>query len=403
MERTILHVDMNNFYASVECFLNPELKDRAMLVCGDTQSRHGIVLAKNMIAKKFNIRTGEPVWEAQRKCPGVVLVRANFQNYVRFSGMARALYAQYTDRVEPFGMDESWLDVSRIAEDGGGPGIADEIRARIREELGITASVGVSFNKVFAKLGSDMKKPDATTVITKLNFRQKVWELPVSDLLYVGRKTAKKLLIRNICTIGDLANANPAYLYTILGKSGVMLSRYANGLDASPVKHMEEYEQVKSVGNSATLPHDATSDDEVWAALLVLSESVAMRLRAKGLKGRVVQLYVRDNALRSFQRQIKLNRYTGLAGEIAGIAMELFRQNYNWALPVRSIGVACGELTSDKTLQLTLTGRNEKKEAVERAMDNIRMRFGLDAIKRAVLLKETIADAIKPMNHFRVS
>ena len=252
MERTILHVDCNSFYASVECFLNPNIRKYPVAVCGDVENRHGIILAKNEYAKKFSVTTGDTVWEAQEKCPGLVCVPAHFDRYLRFSRMARSIYEDYTDRVEPFGLDECWLDITAPRVDG--EQIAQEIRARIKKELGITVSIGVSFNKIFAKLGSDYKKPDAVTVISKENYRQKVWPLPVNTLLYVGRATTRKLFLRNIQTIGELAQADSDMLHSILGKMGLVIQSFADGRDTAPLCWIPSYPISTSKQNISFTP-----------------------------------------------------------------------------------------------------------------------------------------------------
>ena len=261
--RTILHVDLNSFYASVECLYHPELRNLPVAVTGDVEARHGIILAKNQLAKQFNVKTGEAIWQAKQKCPKLICLPADYRKYLRFSRLAKTICADYTDRIESFGIDENWLDIGGSAQlFGTGPEIADTIRRRFREELGITASVGVSYNKIFAKLGSDMKKPDATTVITADNFREKVWPLPVEDLLYVGRATQRKLNSRMIKTIGDLANADLRTLKILLGVWGEVLHQYANGMDNSPVRLSGEESIVKSIGNSTTTLRDLVNEDD---------------------------------------------------------------------------------------------------------------------------------------------
>lgn len=251
MERVILHSDLNNFYASVECLDNTTLRGKPVAVCGDPELRHGIVLAKSYEAKAFGVATGQAIWEAKQRCPDLMVVPPRYDRYIELSQSVRALYVQYTDQVEPFGLDESWLDVGgSVGLFGDGKHIADEIRLRVRHEIGLTVSVGVSFNKVFAKLGSDLKKPDATTVISRENFRELAWSQPVSDLLYVGPATTKKLGRYGIRTIGDLARTDPAFPHAILGKVGVMLWRFANGLDSSGVATYYAMPPIKSIGNS---------------------------------------------------------------------------------------------------------------------------------------------------------
>ncbi len=395
--RTILHSDLNNFYASVECVYEPRLKKVPMAVCGDPEARHGIVLAKNMLAKAAGIQTGEAIWQAKQKCPGLVVMPPSYGRYQRFSRMMKEIYADYTFRIEPFGLDECWLDVTghRMS----GPEIADELRRRAREELGLTLSVGVSFNKIFAKLGSDMKKPDATTVITPQNYRQLVWPLPAADLLFVGPATRRRLLKRNLRTIGDIARCDPNEMRAALGKNGEMLWIFANGLDRTPVMEADESVPVKSVGNSTTTPRDIADEQDAHMVLMLLSESVAERLREQGLMGRVVSLGVRDCDLSSFGVQRKLPTATALASEICGCAMELFRAHYHWEKPIRSLGVSVSDLEfADGDAQLTMfpdAGR-ERRYDLENTVGDIRRRFGHYAIQRACLIGCREFGAINP-------
>ena len=395
--RAILHSDLNNFYASVECVYEPSLRDVPMAVCGDPDARHGIVLAKNMLAKRAGVITGEAIWQARRKCAGLVVIRPDYKKYLRFSRLMRSIYADYTDRVEPFGLDECWLDVTghRL----GGEAIADELRTRAREELGLTVSVGVSFNKIFAKLGSDMKKPDATTVITPDNFREKVWPLPAGELLYVGPATRRRLAERNLLTIGDVARCAPETMRAALGKNGEMLWSFANGLDHSPVLAAGEEEGIKSVGNSTTTPRDIACDRDAHMVLMVLSESVAERLRDHGLRGRVVSLSVRDCELATFGCQRRLGKPTALASEICACAGALFRERYRWDRPVRSLGVSVSALeAAEGDVQLSMfpdVGR-ERRYELERAVGDIRRRFGHFAIQRASLIGCREFGAINP-------
>ena len=385
--RTILHSDLNNFFASVECVYDPTLKERPMAVCGDPQARHGIVLAKNLPAKRAGVVTGEAIWQARQKCPDMVVRPPNYALYLRFSGMVRRIYAAYTHQIEPFGLDEAWLDVTGHELDG--EAIAAQLRKRTREELGLTLSVGVSFNKVFAKLGSDMKKPDATTVILPDNYREKVWPLPAEALLFVGPATRRRLADRNLHTIGDIARCDPGVLRAALGKCGEMLWTFANGLDQSPVAALDETAAIKSVGNSTTGPRDISCDREARAVLTALSESVAERLRAQGMRGRVVCLSVRDCDLRCFSVQRRVPVATALANEIGECAMALFRKHYRWPRPVRSLGVSVSALELEgQAEQLSMfpdAGRIRRYE-LERTVGDIRRRFGRCAVQRASLL-----------------
>jgi len=395
--RTVLHSDLNNFYASVECAYRPELKDVPLAVCGDPEARHGIVLAKNQLAKGMGVKTGEAIWQAKQKCPDLQVLPPDFKKYMHFARLMRAVYAEYTDYIEPFGLDEAWLDVSGHKKSG--EQIADELRRRAREELGLTLSVGVSFNKIFAKLGSDMKKPDATTVITPENYRSQVWPLPVEDLLFVGPATRRKLNQRNICTIGDLANCDPAALRCALGKNGEMIWNFARGNDHSPVLPQGEEAMVKSVGNSTTTPRDLKNDRDVYLVLLVLSESVAERLRDQDLRGNIVTVYVRDCELNTLTCQRKLMYTTALAHEIAALAQEIFRQRYRWEHPIRSLGVSVSGLESsrgDQQLSMFPDIRREKYYDLEEAVEDIRRRFGHYAISRACLLGNADINTINP-------
>jgi len=389
VERTIFHIDMNSFYASVECLHRPELRDKPVAVGGDVEKRRGIILAKNEHAKKFGIKTGEVIWQARQKCPELVVLPPRFDLYLRFSRMAREIYADYSDQIESFGIDEAWVDVTgtpKLAELGA-EALAHEIRKRVKFELGVTVSVGVSFNKIFAKLGSDYKKPDAVTVFTRGNFREKIWPLPASELLYVGPATRRKLKSYGIETIGQLAQTPPETLRKWFGKWGLVLSSFANGLDTSPVARTGEEALIKSVGNSTTAPRDLTCDEDASIIFWMLAESVAERLREGGFMCRTVQITLRDNELFSFERQMKLPEPTFLASELHAAAMHLLRAHYNWRRPLRSVGIRGTDLVPATTpVQLSLFENPEKqirRARLEQAMDEIRRRFGHYAIGRA--------------------
>jgi len=398
MNRTILHVDLNNFYASVECLYRPEIRDFPVAVGGDVDARHGIVLAKNYHAKQMGVKTGDVIWQAKQKCPGLIVVPPDFKKYLRFSRMAREIYADYTDQIEAFGIDEVWCDVScSKLTAGDGPAIADTIRKRMREEVGVTASVGVSWNKIFAKLGSDMKKPDATTVITEENYRQTVWPLPVGDLLYVGRATKRKLENRAIFTIGDLANRNVRDLKLLLGVWGETLWQFANGLDSAPVRLVGEESIVKSVGNSTTTARDLVNIADVKIIIYVLAESVAARLRKHGLKCTTVSISVRNNELSSFERPGKIPVPTFISDDIAAKALELFETNYTWDKPIRSLGVRGADLvTAEGNIQLDLFWNKVDKEPIERTIDKLRERFGSYCIQRCIMMKDSQLSGFSP-------
>jgi len=399
MSRTILHVDLNNFYASVECLYRPELKSIPVAVCGNAEARHGIVLAKNYPAKQLGIKTGEAIWQAKQKASNLVVIPPDFKKYLRFSRKAREIYATYTNQIEPFGIDEAWLDVTgSIKMFGNGEIIANTIRQRMKEELGLTVSVGVSYNKIFAKLGSDMKKPDATTIILQENFKKKVWPLPVNELLYVGRSTRNKLYSRNINTIGDLANKDVHDLKLLLGVWGETLWSFANGLDYAPVRKLGEESIVKSIGNSTTTPRDLLNLNDVKLIIYVLSESVAARLRAHGLKCTTVAITIRDKELYSFDRQGKLSEATYTSNDIANKAIELFEKNYNWYKPIRSIGVRGANLVTETDhMQLDLFDvTKEKHEKIDKVIDTLRRRFGNESICRAAMLTDRELSGFNP-------
>lgn len=399
MEHVILHSDMNNFYASVESLYNPDFRNKPMAVAGDPDARHGIILAKNYLAKQFGVQTGDPLWMARQKCPDIVFSEPHYERYIHFSQMAREIYEEYTDQVESFGLDECWLDVTMVQElFGSGKQIADHIRERIKFELGLTASVGVSYNKIFAKLGSDLKKPDATTVIGH-DFQDKIWHLPADMLLYVGRATYQKLLSSGISTIGDLAQTDPAYLERLLGKNGLMLWAFANGLDALPVSRTSSSRIIKTIGNSTTTPRDLITDDDIKITLYILSESVAERMRKEHFYCRGVQIKIRDNQLLSFERQGRLPQATCTSHDIFQKAYELFKQNKP-VNPVRSLGVRAIKLVNREYQQLSFLEdavQRQKQEDLERAVDQIRNRFGHFSIQRGVMLLDPVLSRLDPV------
>lgn len=387
MDRVILHCDCNNFFASVESIDHPEYRTVPMAVAGDPSQRHGIILAKNEKAKALGVQTAETIWQAQRKCPNLLLIPPHHEKYEEVSLRINAIYRNYTDLVEPFSIDESWLDVTgsqRLF--GDGKTIADNLRREVREKIGVTISVGVSYNKIFAKLGSDYKKPDATTVIRPEDVPEIVWKLPVGDLFGVGRKMRVELENLGLRTIGNLAAADPEFLSRRFGKAGRTLSLYARGMDDSPVR--TEREPVKSVGNGVTYPKDLTERNEIYSNLLALSDSVAGRLRKEGKKGRTVQISVKDPLLTTLQRQKKLDCPTYLAKEIASTAMELLESHWKIGIsPIRSLTVTVSDLTDSDgyPLQYSLLPsikeqQSEKQEKVELAMDRLRDRFGKNII-----------------------
>ncbi len=389
MDRVILHCDLNSFFASVELLSHPELQDIPTAVCGDPTSRHGIILAKNEPAKKLGVKTAETIWQARKKAPGLVLLPPHHGLYRAYSKKINELYGHYTDLVEPFGVDESWLDITGSLHLFGGDAkaVADDIRRRVKEEFGLTVSVGVSFNKIFAKLGSDYQKPDATTVIDRSNWHQIVWPLPVSDLLFVGRAAREALQSIGVHTIGQLAACEVDMLEALLGKMGYQLHQYANGLENSPVRPQHEHELVKSVGNGTTFPQNLTRWEEVCTGLSVLSDSVAMRMRRQNLYCGGVQVTIRDAQFKTITRQKRLNESTHLMKDIYQAAMELTQAAWKAPTPIRMLTVTALHITdaAESYQQLDLLGaqqtkRSEKQEKLEHAMDAIRGKYGKDAI-----------------------
>ena len=386
---------------------HPELRDKPLAVCGSQEERHGIVLAANYIAKPYGVKTGMAVWQARQRCPHLVMLPPDMGEYIRFSQMAREIYEDYTDQIEPFGLDENWLDVTGSVGMFGSPmTIAREISDRMKFELGITCSIGVADNKITAKLGSDYKKPDAITRIERDNYREVVYPLPVEDLLYVGPATSKKLRGLGISTIGGLAQAPLDTLTRKLGKMGTVLQTFALGLDPSPVQKSSHIPNIKSVGNSATTPRDMTCDSDVELMLLLLAESVASRMRELASRCTVVEVYIRDVELNSFCRQRKLEVPTCSSDEIAQTACDLFRQNYRWVRPLRSIGVrGAGLVEATAGTPLSLypeETRRDKWERIDAAVDRLRQRYGYRSIQRARLFTDPLLGAINPKDNHTV-
>ena len=414
MDRVILHSDCNCFYASVELLHHPELRGKPVAVGGDPEARHGIVLTADYTAKRYGVKTGMALWQAKQVCPEITFLPPRMDLYLRFSRMAHEIYADYTDRQEPYGIDECWLDVTGSASlKGDGLLIAKEISSRIKYELGITVSIGVSFNKIFAKLGSDYKKPDAITTMSKGEFQQKAWPLPVSDLLYVGASTNKKLQSLGIKTIGNLAQTDESVLNSRLGKMGSILRAFANGYDDSPVKIENTSAPIKSVGNSTTTPKDMETDEDVKIVLYILAESVAARLRENGFRCRTVEITMRDNDLYHFSRQLKLPNASSITKEIAEAGYQLYKENYRlpadreelqseerafYQKPLRSIGIRGTDLVTDNYWeQLNLFSdpeRREKLGKVDAAVDEIRKRFGFYSIQRGLMYRDRILSSV---------
>ncbi len=386
--RVILHCDCNNFYASVELLKYPELRDKPVAVAGDPEGRHGIILAKNMAAKRYGVQTAETVWQARRKCPGLILLPPHHDEYEAMSQRVNEIYCSVTDQVEPFSVDESWLDVTgsqRLF--GDGKTIADALRRRVREELGITISVGVSDNKSWAKLGSDYKKPDATTVITRENVTNLLYPLPIQDMLFVGHAAADVLRRHGVTTIGMLAAAPVESLVRWLGKQGEILHAMANGLDDAPVRRWGEGEAVKSVGNGMTFPHDLVGEEAWRAGLMPLCDSVGSRLRAHHLKCRTVTVQIKDPQLKVISRQKTLPMPTSLTKVIFHEALAILHQSWRRDAPIRLLTVTASTLCSEdeaETAQLSffdvVKPDDPRQLRIEQAVDGVRRRFGKGAI-----------------------
>ena len=405
--RTILHSDCNGFFASVECLYNPQIRNKPVAVCGDKDKRHGIILAKNEIAKKYNVKTGEPIWQAVQKCPELVTAQAHYDRYIRFSKLCREIYSDYTDNIEPFGLDEAWLDVTgSVMLYKSGRNIAEEIRHRIKNELGITVSIGVSYNKIFAKLGSDYKKPDAITEITKDNYKDIVWKLKASDLLYVGKATEKKLSKLGIYTIGDLANFPLPQLRNNFGKWADILHNFSNGLDFSPVMKSNEVAAVKSIGNSTTAIRDLENIEDAKIIFMVLCDSVCRRMREQGFRAKTVCISVRDTDLQSFTRQKKLDVSTNITKDVLSVCMELFKENYTFSKNIRSLGVSVTDFESDTLSHQTSIFQSEeeiiKSEKLDSTLDTIKNRFGSFAVKPAKLMFDKNLSGFNPKEEHTV-
>ena len=414
MGRTILHSDCNCFYASVELLHHPELRGKPVAVGGDPEARHGIVLTADYTAKRYGVKTGMALWQAKQVCPDITFLPPRMDLYLRFSRMAQEIYAEYTDKREPYGIDESWLDVTdSVSIKGDGYHIAEEISSRMKKELGITVSVGVSFNKIFAKLGSDYKKPDAITTMYKDEFKTKAWPLTVSDLLYVGSATNKKLQGMGIKTIGDLAMTDEDLLVRKFGKVGSILWAFANGYDDSPVKLENTSAPIKSVGNSTTTPKDMETDEDVKIVLYILAESVAARLRENGFRCRTVEINIRDKDLYHFSKQMKLKNASNITAEIAEAGYKLYKENYRlpadekekknsipefYQKPLRSIGIRGTDLVNDYFWEqldmFTDPQYREKQMKMDDAVDVIRKRFGFYSIQRGLMYRDRMLSAV---------
>lgn len=401
MNRTILHCDLNNFYASVECVKNPELMGKPIAVCGNENDRHGIVLAKSQAAKAYGILTGDTVAEARRKCKEIAIVHPDFDSYFKYSQTVKKIYERYTDLIEPFGIDECWLDVSGSEMlFGTGEDIADSIRNTVKNETGLTVSVGVSFNKVFAKLGSDMKKPDAVTVISRENFREKIWSLPACEMLWVGRRTYKTLNKYGIYTIGDIASAHPSFMRKMLGKNGFDLWLYANGADTSPVSHKDARTIPQSIGRGITCVESLVNEDEVSRVINQLCTNVSNNLRREGLLATGIQLTVKNDALTVHQYSLSLQFPADSAKELSDAACRIFHKKHIWRSDIRSVTVTAVKLIfADSAGQLIIgydVAEHDKNDNKEIAVSDIKLNYGNNTVFSGCRLFGTKIPANKP-------
>ncbi len=401
MDRVILHCDCNSFFASVETALNPAYVGVPMAVCGSEEDRHGIVLAKNELAKACGVKTAETIYSARKKCPDLVIAKPHYREYSEYSRRINNIYREYTDLVEPFGIDESWLDVTASGKlFGSGMEIAEIIRNRIKNEIGITVSIGVSFNKVFAKLGSDYKKPDAITEISRENFKRIVYPLPASDLLFVGKKTAGELSKIGVNTIGDLAAIELEMLEHKFGKIGIMLYEYSRGLDCAPVVAGELHGGAKSISNGFTFRHDLVTREDCRTGIQYLCEEIGFKLRANSLKCTTVVLTVKDVYLKSVQRQKQLKRPSDIGDEIAEELFSILCTTWPDKKPIRMItATVTGLIPCDSATQLDLFAEEEcadrqKTLNKEKAIDKLRQKFGSSAIVRASFVDNSIGNFV---------
>ena len=392
--RIVLHSDLNNFFASVECKKRPELNEYPVAVCGRREDRHGILLAKNEKAKKAGVKTAEAIWQAKNKCPHLVIVPPDYDEYVRYSAIVKKIYSDYSDRVEGFGMDEAWIELTgdiNIKTLSDGERIATEIRNRVKKETGLTVSVGVSDNKVFSKLASDYKKPDAVTVFGPFNYESVVSKLDIGEMLFVGTSAKSRLHLYGINTIGDMSYSNEYFMKTVFGKNGIKMYYDACGANMSPVCRIgESAAETKSIGNSVTLPQDLENIEQVKRMIHLLSDKVAFRLRSGGFACSTVCISVRNTSLVTTEKQCSVKR-TSNSIEIAHAAIALYKQSYDIHKPVRSMGIRCTGLVSTKEhVQIDMFDNDEffrdKKEQIDNVIDKIRLKYGMKFIYPAAAM-----------------
>lgn len=401
MERTILHCDLNNFYASAECVKNPELRGRPLAVGGNEKDRHGIILAKSTEAREFGIKTGDKIAEACRKCKNLVVLNPDYDFYLTLSRKVRAIYSEYTDMIEPFGIDEAWLDVTgSIRLFGNGEKVANELRERVKRETGLTISVGVSFCKIFAKLGSDMKKPDAVTVILKENYKEKIWNLPVGSLLFAGKSTVKILNKYGIYTIGEFANSPQGFANEILGKNGNALWSAANGIDRSPVARYGEKAPIKSIGRGITCIESLKSDEEVFRVIRELSLQVSEKLISEHLEANSLQLSIKTEDLEVSQYSSHFAFPTDNEREIYEKAALVFKENFTWIKNIRAVTVRTFNLYGCKMPHQIELGydmeRRRKLGSEESAFIKLKEKYGKNVVFSGERLKGTKIPSNKP-------
>ena len=400
MERWIIHSDINHCYAQIEEMMYPELRNVPMAVGGHEEDRHGIILAKNDLAKKYHIKSGESLRDAFQKCPELLIVPPHYDDYLFYTEEVKRIYREYSDKVESFGLDEAWIDITGTEKlfHKTAMELAEEIQRRVFKELGLTVSMGLSFNKVFAKLGSDLDKKQGLAVITRDNFKDMVFPLPIADILYIGKATSSQLNERNIYTLGDLALSSKEYIKSFLGKNGEMVWLFANGYDTLSVNSSQQV--IKSVGNGITAKHDIHTIEEAKIVLSMLAESVAKRLRQSNKLGSVISIGMRYKDLQGLSRQKRVDTPTNIAQEILDMVMILLRDNWNMAIPLRSLSISVSSLVEKETYAYQMSLFNTANEEdryeqlhLEEVIQEIKERWGEKSIKYGhSLLDEELSD-----------
>lgn len=402
-EREILHCDINYCYAQIEENRQPQLKRVPLAVGGSAQERRGIILAKNPLAAQSGVKTGETLQEALGKCPSLHIVPPDFDRYRWYGEQVKKLYRGYSDQVEDYGLDEAWLDVTGCRRLwGSGWQIAHQIQRQVEKQIGLTISVGLSYNKVFAKMASDLIKPKGLVQITRQNFQQVLYPLPVSHLFYVGEATRRKLAVYGIRTIGDLARQDEEKMRQRFGRTGVMLLCFARGEEDSEVASGDAPTPVCSIGHSITAIHDLHDAAQAVLVLRPLAEAVALRLRRQNKKGYGIALSLRDGQLRRWSLRRKRPRPTQLAIEILQEAQALLERGWSSGQPLRSLGISVFDLVDeDSEEQLSLfedeTAR-QKQRKLEETIDLIRERFGYHRIRHCDLLLDEALTGFNPLD-----